>query len=191
MALCRQMVPAIGSKDDDHGGFLRSKCLKCIWWLPASPQFSDYVSCFRQPPRGSFALAAVRQEISFQGRSLMHLNRSFLKGPAKIVGTFLGSLVLLLVFGVTTHAQSNVYTNWTAQYRPGELPVAIVADGQGNTYVTGSVVVCFQSSTNGCQTSGTESVTIKYDSHGQTVWRAFLTASPATDPNLGGAHGTG
>jgi hypothetical protein len=99
--------------------------------------------------------------------------------------------VLLLVFGVTTHAQSNVYTNWTAQYRPGELPVAIVGDGQGNTYVTGSVVVCFQSSTNGCQTSGTESVTVKYDSHGQTVWRAFLAASPATNPNWGGAKGGG
>jgi len=124
----------------------------------------------------------------------MYLNRSFLKSPSKIVGTFLGSLVLLLVFGVTTHAQSNVYTKWTAQYRPGQFPLAIVADGQGNTYITGSVVVCFQSSPNGCEVSGTESVTIKYDSHGQTVWRAFLSASPATDPNLGGsggAHGTG
>ena len=124
----------------------------------------------------------------------MYLNRSFLKAPSKIVVTFLGLLVLLLFLGVTTHAQSNVYTKWTSTYRPGQLPLAIVADGQGDTYVTGSVNVCFQSSTNGCQVGGTESVTIKYDSHGQTVWRASLTASPATDPNLGGsggAHGTG
>src|SRR5258706_11860138 len=81
-----------------------------------------------------------------KGRSLMYLNRSFLKGPAKIVGTFLGSLVLLLVFGVTTHAQSNVYTKWTAMYRPGQFPLAIVADGQGNTHLTRSVVVCFPNS---------------------------------------------
>src|SRR5258705_724254 len=121
----------------------------------------------------------------------MYLNRSFLKSPSKIVGTFLGLLVLLLVPGLTTHAQSNVYTKWSTTYRPGQTPLAIVADGQGNTYVTGSVVVCFQSSTNGCEISGTESVTVKYDSHCQTAWRALLTASPATDPNLGGAHGTG
>src|SRR5258708_4135008 len=135
---------------------------------------------FAKFPCDSSASVAARHEISFQGRSLMHLNRSFLKSPSKIVGTFLGLLVLLLVPGLTTHAQSNVYTKWSTTYRPGQTPLAIVADGQGNTYVTGSVVVCFQSSTNGCEISGTESVTIKYDSHGQTVWRAFLTASSAT-----------
>src|SRR5579864_3077740 len=125
---------------------------------------------------------------------VMYLNRSFRKAPSKIAGTFLSLFVFLLILGVAAHAQSNVYTKWTATYRPGQTPLAVVADGQGNTYVTGSVNVCFQSSTSGCQVSGTESVTIKYDSHGQTVWRAFLAASPATDPNLGasgGAHGTG
>src|SRR5258708_16107083 len=133
----------------------------------------------------SFELVAVGHEISFQGEeSHMYLNRSFLKSPSKIVGTFLGLLVLLLVPGLTTHAQSNVYTKWSTTYRPGQTPLAIVADGQGNTYVTGSVVGCFQSSTNRCEISGTESVTIKYDSHGQTVLPALFTSSSATEPHF-------
>jgi hypothetical protein len=126
----------------------------------------------------------------------MHLDSSFLKGPAKIVGTFLGILVLLFFLGIISQAQSNVYTKWSATYSPGQylgepFPVATVGDGQGNTYVTGSIGVCYQSSTSGCQVSGSDSVTVKYDSHGQTLWRAFLYAVPKTDPSFGGATGTG
>src|SRR5712671_3830658 len=131
-----------------------------------------------------------------KGRSLMHLDSSFFKGPAKIVGTFLGILVLLFFLGITSQAQSDVYTKWSATYSPGQylgepFPVAIIGDGQGNTYVTGSIGVCYQSSTSGCQVSGSDSVTVKYDSHGQTLWRAFLYAVPKTDPSFGGATGTG
>jgi hypothetical protein len=128
----------------------------------------------------------------------MHLGNSILKGPAKTISTVAISCLLSFISAPASPAQSNVYTKWSASYgnpnlgrSTANVPSATVADGLGNAYVTGSVGVCFQSSANGCQAGGSESVVVKYDSHGQTIWRAFLAASPDTDPNWGGAQGTG
>ena len=128
----------------------------------------------------------------------MHLGNSILKGPAKTISTVAISCLLLSISAPASPAQSNVYTKWSASYGNPNLgrttantPSATAADGLGDVYVTGSVGVCFQNSANGCQVGGSESVVVKYDSHGQTIWRAFLAASPDTDPNWGGAQGTG
>ena len=113
----------------------------------------------------------------------MHLGNSILKGPAKTISTVAISCLLSFIFAPTSPAQSNVYTKWSANYtaNPAGQPVATVPDGQGNVYVTGSIV--------------SESVTVKYDSKGNTLWRAFLTANPANDPytvsDPGSAIGTG
>jgi hypothetical protein len=74
-----------------------------------------------------------------------------------------GSL-LLLSLAPSSRAQSDVFTKWvTSPY--GSL-VHIAADPQSNTYATGSV------------TSGETfpAVTIKVDSNGNTVWKAFLSS---------------
>src|SRR5277367_2771247 len=99
----------------------------------------------------------------------MHLGNSILKGPAKTISTVAISCLLSFISAPASHAQSNVYTKWSANYtaNPAGQPVATVPDGQGNVYVTGSIV--------------SESVTVKYDSKGNTLWRAFLTANPAND----------
>ncbi len=100
----------------------------------------------------------------------MHLGNSILKGPAKAISTVAISCLLSFISAPASPAQSNVYTKWSAIYtaNPSGNPVAIVPDGQGNVYVTGSIV--------------SESVTVKYDSKGNTLWRAFLTPTSANDP---------
>ncbi len=97
----------------------------------------------------------------------------------KVGRMLLGLLLLGMIFTSTSRAQSNVYQKWAATYvaNPAGLPVAEVPDGLGNVYVTGSIV--------------SEGVTVKYDSKGNTLWRAFLTASPANDPFTTGAQASG
>jgi hypothetical protein len=107
-------------------------------------------------------------------------------------GNRVGRLSLLLFFTLAAasaaSAQSHVFTKWTATYEPvvaGEpsevTPGAIAADGQGNIYVTGTAIV----GPDPVWGQEIESITIKYDSKGNTVWRVFLT-SGAKD-----AHGVG
>src|SRR5271169_1640351 len=109
----------------------------------------------------------------------MHLGNSILKGPAKTISTVAISCLLSFISAPASPAQSNVYTKWSANYtaNPAGQPVATVSDGQGNVYVTGSIV--------------SESVTVKYDSKGNTLWRAFLTANSANDPYSDSEPGIG
>ncbi len=109
----------------------------------------------------------------------MHLGNSILKGPAKTISTVAFSCLLSSVFAAASPVQSNVYTKWSANYTasPAGQPVATVPDSQGNVYVTGSIV--------------SESVTVKYDSKGNTLWRAFLAANPANDPYTVSDPGSG
>jgi hypothetical protein len=94
-----------------------------------------------------------------------------------------GALVLTLLLTTTARAQSNVYTKWVENYvaSPAGIPVAEISDGEGNVYVTGSIV--------------SESVTVKYDSQGNTLWRAFANDLPGSDPysssNPSSAQGSG
>jgi hypothetical protein len=78
--------------------------------------------------------------------------------------------VFALFFASASPGQTDAYTKWSATYiyNPAGMPVASVPDGFGNVYITGSIA--------------SESVTIKYDSKGNTLWRAFLDAEPANDP---------
>jgi hypothetical protein len=78
---------------------------------------------------------------------------------------FVLSSLFLLSLAPSSRGQSDVFTKWvTSPY--GSLE-HIVADSQSNTYVTGSINVSSDS---------ISAVTLKVDSNGDTVWKAFLSS---------------
>jgi len=77
--------------------------------------------------------------------------------------------LLSFVFVTCSRAQSDVFTKWVARFdaaRGLDQPVALAADSQGNVYVTGSSFV----------DTNQEALTIKYDSRGKLIWKAWLAA---------------
>lgn len=102
----------------------------------------------------------------------MDFDRSFLKGRAKVVALFGVSLFLFASLPAASRAQSEVFTKWVARYDTAhsfDAPNAMATDGEGNTFVTGEA--CVDS-----KCAASESLTIRYDSNGKLVWRAFLSS---------------
>ncbi len=82
------------------------------------------------------------------------------------------SFSLSFVLASASYAQSEVFTKWTARYDAAhsfDAPSAVAADGKGNTFLTGAA--CVDS-----KCADSESLTIRYDSNGKLVWRAFLSS---------------
>ena len=85
------------------------------------------------------------------------------------------------LFPIWCQAQTTVFPQWTGRYSGPDnnaAPSALAADSQGNTYVTGSVIMGSAFSPN------EEMITAKYDPDGHELWQAFVS-SP-----VGQAHGT-
>jgi hypothetical protein len=77
-------------------------------------------------------------------------------------------LVVVFLLVPKAWGQAQVFPQWITSFdtRDNEdMPSAIAADAQGNTYVTGSACV----SSTDC-----EMLTIKYDADGHLVWKAWL-----------------
>jgi hypothetical protein len=75
----------------------------------------------------------------------------------------------------SAHAQSQAFPKWTAllgDNSPSATPAKIVADAQGNSYVTGSVGIT------GGAVLDQQMVTVKYDHNGNMIWKNWI-ASPA------------
>ena len=99
----------------------------------------------------------------------MRVDSSFLRSRKNTIGIFVCSFLLSFVFVTSSRAQSDVFTKWAARFdaaRGLDQPVALAADSQGNVYVTGSSFV----------DTNQEALTIKYDSRGKLIWKAWLTA---------------
>src|SRR5712671_2805377 len=108
----------------------------------------------------------------------MHVDSSFIRSQKNIVTILVCSFLLTLIIATTSRAQSNVYTKWVARWDAAHArdePSAMAVDGKGNTFVTG--FSCFA---NPC-TQGAGALTIKYDSKGNTVWRAWLSGGTGVD----------
>jgi hypothetical protein len=106
----------------------------------------------------------------------MQANRSIVRSRENIISIFVYSFLLSFIFVSSSRAQSEVYTKWVARWDAAHArdePSAMAVDGKGNTFVTG--FSCFA---NPC-TQG--ALTIKYDSKGNTVWRAWLSSGTGVD----------
>jgi hypothetical protein len=118
-------------------------------------------------------VALVAGNLASHRRCPMHSGTAFAKVPAKIISSFAVAVLLSLVFADTSRAQSDVFTKWIARFDAAhslDQPVALATDSRGNVYVTGWSCV----DVNTC--ADQEALTIKYDSSGKLIWKAWLSA---------------
>ncbi len=93
---------------------------------------------------------------------------------------FISVKICLVVFctvllPIWSQAQTTVFPEWTARFvGPGSQsiadPTAIVADSQGNSFVTGTVYISTAAG------PSLEILTIKYDPDGHQLWKAFVSS---------------
>jgi len=91
---------------------------------------------------------------------------------------FLAAALLLSFLPRAAHAQSQVFPKWVARYDAAhsfDAPAAMAADGRGGTYVTGTACTGATAS-DPTVCADNEALTIKYDSQGQIVWKAWLSS---------------
>lgn len=101
----------------------------------------------------------------------MRFRTSFHHRRVRTGGCLFGLLLLSLVIASSSRAQSDVYVRWVNLLNPAksfDRPAAMVVDGKGNTYVTGTTCV-----DNPCADS--ESLVAKYDFNGTIVWKGYLS----------------
>jgi len=106
-------------------------------------------------------------------RVLMFGDSTFMKCRTRITAIFVGSFLLSFILVTNSLAQSEVFTKWIVRFDGAhafDAPSAIAVDGKGNTLVTGATCVV-----DPC--TNQESLTLKYDSNGNVVWRAFLAGT--------------
>jgi hypothetical protein len=100
-------------------------------------------------------------------------------GVSRAFSCLCGGVTLLCLFlAAGSPAQAQVSLAWATRYGAPNLtaePVASAADAEGNTYVTGTVIVPSGDSFH------EENLTIKYDVNGNIVWKNWLgsAAHPA------------
>src|SRR5262249_60705335 len=88
-------------------------------------------------------------------------------------------LLTVLLLDSSASAQSQVFPKWTARFdarKQNDAPFAMATDASGNVFVTGRACI-------GVNCSDQEAGTIKYDSKGNALWKAWLTLP------VGGATG--
>lgn len=88
-------------------------------------------------------------------------------------------VALLCLSGSVARAQSQVFPKWVARYdaaRAFDASAAMAADGRGNTYVTGTACINLAAS-DPTLCADNEALTIRYDSQGQIVWKAWLSST--------------
>lgn len=86
---------------------------------------------------------------------------------------------LLCLSASVARAQSQVFPKWVARYDAAhafDSPAAMAADGSGNTYVTGTACLNLAAA-DPTVCADNEALTIRYDSQGQIVWKAWLSST--------------
>src|SRR5215467_8947870 len=81
-------------------------------------------------------------------------------------------LLAVLLLDSSASAQSQVFPKWTARFdarKQNDVPMAMATDASGNVFVTGRACIA-------ANCSDEEALTIKYDSKGNVLWKAWLTS---------------
>jgi hypothetical protein len=102
----------------------------------------------------------------------MPIDPWLMKRWGKITAFLAASFSLAFLLASPSCAQSEVFTKWMARYDAAhsfDAPSAMAVDGKGNTFVTGAA--CVDS-----KCADSESLTVRYDSNGKLIWRAFLSS---------------